>query len=247
MIYIATDFHGNYEIWRQIKEYLQADDKLIYLGDAIDRGGRGFEILMEMLDDSRVIFIKGNHEDLMYNAYFCKDSFSAREWLRNWHRNGGRATQRNMQELEKNEKITFEQKLDYIKRIDELPTYVICPIDETDDVYYLTHAGFTPSEKLQMKPIWDQEWDLIWDRKHIDEEWPQQYKNIYIIHGHTPVQFLNKKGYKVWDEKTGLARYADGHKLCLDLGTPSTGVAALYCLNTQEVAEYFTAKPDFQD
>ena len=34
--YAFTDLHGQYELWRQIKEFCQPDDKLYFLGDASD-------------------------------------------------------------------------------------------------------------------------------------------------------------------------------------------------------------------
>ena len=53
-VWVTTDLHGNYDLWAQIKEFLQEDDTLIFLGDAMDRGSRGFEIFMELLNDERV-------------------------------------------------------------------------------------------------------------------------------------------------------------------------------------------------
>ena len=246
MIYATTDLHGNYDLWKQIQNYLQEDDKLIFLGDAIDRGDRGFEIFMEMLDDPRVIFVKGNHEDMMYKAYNSSDYYG-RESLKLWHHNGGRATQKNMNDLINKGVITFEEAMSYIQKIDVMPTYVQCPIEGTDTVVYLTHAGFTPSHAFMQLSTYDQEYKMIWDRKHLGDKWPQEYKNIFIIHGHTPAQFMKTyAGTEVWSD-TGLSSYADGHKINLDLGAPSTGIAALYCINTMSVQEYFVATPDFQD
>ena len=55
-VWVTTDLHGNYDLWAQIKEFLQEDDTLIFLGDAVDRGSRGFEIFMELLNDERVCY-----------------------------------------------------------------------------------------------------------------------------------------------------------------------------------------------
>ena len=129
-----------------------------------------------------------------------------------------------------------------------MPTYVQCPIEGTDTVVYLTHAGFTPSHAFMQLSTYDQEYKLIWDRAHLKDRWPQEYKNIFIIHGHTPVQFMQTyAGTEVWNNDTGLSSYANGHKINLDLGVPSTGIAALYCIDTMCVQEYFVAKADFQD
>ena len=246
MIYATTDLHGNYDLWKQIQNYLQEDDKLIFLGDAIDRGDRGFEIFMEMLDDPRVIFIKGNHEDIMYWAYNSSGYYS-REHLKNWHRNGGRATQKNMNDLIDKGVITFEEAMSYIQKIDDLPTYIICPIEDSNKIIYLTHAGFTPSPQLLDLSEIMQEKLLLWDRKHIGDSWPQQYPNIYILHGHTPIQSLPLYGQKAWDPNIGLTSYANEHKICLDLGTISSQTAVLYCLNTMSVATYFSTQSNTKE
>ena len=76
--YICTDLHGNYNVWHEIKKFLKKEDKLICLGDVIDRGPAGYSILVEMLGDPRVELIMGNHEDMMVAAcdsiiYFMLD------------------------------------------------------------------------------------------------------------------------------------------------------------------------------
>lgn len=240
MIYVATDLHGNYSLWEQIKNYLQKEDQLIYLGDAIDRGDRGFEIFMEMLDDDRVLFIKGNHENIMYNAFNASKA-ERKKYLYEWTTNGGKATLKNIDKLIDNGYLTVEEKLNYINRIADLPTYVICPIEGTDMVFYLTHAGFTPSKQLIDAPPEEQEHQLLWGRDHIGNQWPEGYDNIYIIHGHTPVQCMPQYGARAWDDELGIVPYANNHKLNLDLSSAYSDIAALYCLNTQTIVKYFVA------
>ena len=72
--YCFTDLHGMYNLWQQIRDYASPTDKLYFLGDAMDRGPHGIKILKELLADPRVVFIKGNHEDIFVS--------SAREYLR---------------------------------------------------------------------------------------------------------------------------------------------------------------------
>lgn len=246
MIYATTDLHGDYDLWKQIQNYLQEDDKLIFLGDAIDRGDRGFEIFMEMLDDPRVIFIKGNHEDMMYWAYFSREK-DKKKLTAVWYKNGGLYTQNNIRHLINSGQLTEDQVIEYITQIDDLPTYIICPIEDSNKIIYLTHAGFTPNPQLLDLSGTKQEELLLWDRKHIGDSWPQQYPNIYILHGHTPIQSLPLYGQRAWDPNIGLTSYADGHKICLDLGTISSQAAVLYCLNTMSVATYFSTQSNTKE
>ena len=90
-VWVTTDLHGNYTLWEQIKNFLKEDDTLIFLGDAIDRGSRGFEIFKELLEDERVVFLKGNHEDMMYNS-FTSIGPAGTEFFKEWLSNGGQAT-----------------------------------------------------------------------------------------------------------------------------------------------------------
>ena len=68
-IYCFSDLHGRYELWEQIKNYIKPEDIVYCLGDCIDRGYRGYEILKEVLEHPQITFLLGNHEDfLMQNG-----------------------------------------------------------------------------------------------------------------------------------------------------------------------------------
>ena len=54
--------------------------------------------------------------------------------------------------------------------------------------------------------------------------------NTYVIHGHTPVQFLLTKEEVTNKENIYqplVKEYADGHKIDIDLGTPTSNRACL--------------------
>lgn len=67
------------------------DDSFIVLGDVIDRGPNSNNViarLLELADDHRVVFIQGDHEELLLSS--LSDSTELPRWLRN----GGAATLR---------------------------------------------------------------------------------------------------------------------------------------------------------
>lgn len=239
--YVATDLHGQYDLWKALQNYLKEDDTLIFLGDAIDRGDRGWEILTEMLDDPRVIFLKGNHEDLMYNSYRTTGP-AATEWLQDWKKNGGQATINNMKE----KKVSEETKQKYLDKIADLPYF--CYVENSKGkTYFLSHAGFTPDKDLfdinKLKDMdndlyYAQQWKLLWDRKHIFDEWPdeQEFDNIYIIHGHTSI-YACKRAEEFIDDILGYVpfEYVNGHKINLDLGNDTLLV---FNLNKEEVISF---------
>ena len=227
--YATTDLHGMYNLWTEIKNYLKENDTLYYLGDAIDRGSRGFEIFMELLDDPRVIYIKGNHEDMMYNA-FTAIGPAATEWFKAWKKNGAQETLENIKKLN----LTYEQKMSYVDQINNLPT-AMTYVNSNDTCFYLTHAGITPNEKYFSMDDIDREHCDMWDRKHIADSWPKEYKNkaITIIHGHTPIQLLYQVHPTITDITFPLV-YCNGHKINLDTGAFSSNMAILFNLDTEQ-------------
>ena len=93
----------------------------------------------------------------------------------------------------------------------------------------VSHAGFTPGKAVTVN-------DLIWDRNHMHHEWPQdeQYKDTYIVHGHSPVQILFKSDSPIF--------YCDEHKIDLDMATFVTNKIALLDLDTLEIEKIFEDK-----
>ena len=165
--FTCGDLHGQLGLWKQIKEYLNPEDKLYFLGDAIDRGPHGYQIMKEILERPNTVYIKGNHEDMMYNALYellydqCWTG-NKYQWFRNggtsnkyqWFRNGGSATYEEIKDLDIKELLST---------IAALPTKYTLEINGR--TIYLTHAGFNPSsEKLQ----------------YLEETYPEQAENLYI-------------------------------------------------------------------
>ena len=82
--YAVADIHGQYNLWRQIIEYLDDTDTLYILGDCGDRGPDGWKIIKEALKDPRVIYIRGNHDQFLIDSW--QD-----DWRLDglWYYNGG--------------------------------------------------------------------------------------------------------------------------------------------------------------
>ena len=99
---VIGDLHGNMQKWLYVKEALRKNPnlKIIILGDAMDRGQYGLEILLqikELNDKGRVIYLPGNHDVFAYNYLKAKgtqfeDYESAQIAKANWEENGGKVT-----------------------------------------------------------------------------------------------------------------------------------------------------------
>ena len=218
--YCFTDIHGNYNLWRQIHDYCDATDTIYFLGDAADRGEDGLQIIQELLRDKRVIYLKGNHEDIFVDV--GAELAEGIGWSASlWRQNGGKPT------IDSFKRLSYDSQIYYIKRLAQLPAIYYYENAKGQNII-LSHAGFTPSEKFLSHA------DLMWDRNHIEDEWPQGYDNTYIVHGHSPVQILFKSDNPVY--------YCDGHKIDLDMATFVTNKIALLDLDTLEIEKIFEDK-----
>ena len=69
---VISDLHGRLNSWLSVKKMIQKNPNLnvIILGDAMDRGDYGVEILLqikELSDLGRVKYLPGNHDEFAYN------------------------------------------------------------------------------------------------------------------------------------------------------------------------------------
>ena len=205
-IYAISDIHGCYDhLIRLLKKIppLQPDDKLIFLGDYIDRGPKSYEVVQHLLSlpKEQTIFLKGNHEDLMleymegsYDAYKC------------WIRNGAMETIRSY-----NRALGGDMESEFSlpqEHIDFYNNLKICY--ETDD-YFFVHAGLNP-----YKPMTEQsDNDMLWIRDIFitSNKLPTDKR---VIFGHTPL-----KKPLVRDNKIGIDTccFHTGKLTCLELPT----------------------------
>lgn len=83
MIYAMSDIHGQYDLLakriEQIRPLLKGDNRLVLLGDFIDRGNRSYECIKLAYDleqefgRDKVIVLKGNHEVWFEEFLFCNE------------------------------------------------------------------------------------------------------------------------------------------------------------------------------
>lgn len=244
-IFCSADWHGCYEPAKKLLDYLKPDDTLYYLGDAIDRGDRGFELLEMLLTDPRVKMIAGNHEMMMIETlqYYIYSSDEDYRWHilynSNWFYNGGQKTWDN--KLKNKTDAELNQLINAINKLPSCYTYQ----SSAGHKVILEHAGYTPTDR----PFRNH--DPYWDREHFLDNW-EGSENTYIVHGHTPVQYLKfmygykdappltreeKKLINTWynDDVTYIPeviQYCGGHKIDIDCCTIDSNRVALLNLDT---------------
>lgn len=171
-VFVLTDIHGNNDLFNKALKDIAFDkaDKLILLGDIIDRGddSKGvLDTLLSLLNRGYdVSCLLGNHEKMFL------DSFGDSNSLKLWLYNGGYKTLASF----------MTTSIDRIPKryIDFIASFVYY---HTYENYILVHAG------LNMKidnPFSDIE-TLLWERDSasmLDSKW---LGNRKLIHGHTPI------------------------------------------------------------
>lgn len=235
--YACADLHGRLDLYEKIKEYINPEDNVFFLGDAIDRGPHGVEIMLDILKQKNWIYLKGNHEDMMYAglAKECGLEIPKRDFFDRWenpkylwYNNGGKITETSLKE-----KFTNKELKDLLITINDLPLEWLYKNTKGQTIH-LSHAGWTPSLPELA--------DFIWSREHfLDEQnaavgWDDD--NYYVVHGHTPTQSLS---YCSFDHIIGIAgeicKY--GHKIDIDCGAVFNNKVALLDLDTLEPIYFY--------
>lgn len=236
--FACSDLHGMYELYEQICRFLNPDDRVIFLGDAADRGTQGWKLIKAIKENPQWTSLMGNHELMLLEAMDeeVNDFYGEAVYL--LYSNGGYQT------LEDWRMEGAEHKwISYLARLPLIEHYT----NKNGQSIFLTHAGFTPGiDGEHFLPvdkehfIWGEDREkLIWDRDHIKDEWA--CGDAIIIHGHTPIPSLCR--HIGADRKDGALWYCDGHKCCIDNGAFATGKACLLDLDTFE--EFVFEIPDF--
>lgn len=230
--YVFSDLHGQLKLWHQIKEFVLPSDEIYCLGDCGDRGPQPWETIKAIINDPQVVYLKGNHEDMLVAAMA---EYLDHPTVRKFHKiydtnsfqrllfsNGGSDTIQGW--------IDEGADPSWIDRLDKLPTIKMLKSGNLDIA--LCHAGYSPLAD----DVMPDDVDLIWDRGHITFPWIGD-DNLIIIHGHTPCPYISRK----WVPSDGAIIYAGGHKIDIDMGSFVTNTTCLLDLDTFD-EHYFSYK-----
>ncbi|MGM0499506.1 MAG: metallophosphoesterase family protein [Bacillota bacterium] len=177
--YVIGDIHGEISKLKTIIKkinYNSSQDKLIFLGDYVDRGADSYQVykLIRELDNGENIFLRGNHEEMMIDAVLNENRIDL------WYQNGGQKTEAsfpNHSELEKAAHF-----------FDSLPYY------HADQDYIFVHAGIDPTLPLEKQ----KKHDLIWIRYKFLEAKSEDFKEKRtVVAGHTPVAEVKFEDNKI--------------------------------------------------
>ena len=247
--YAVSDLHGQLDLFNQIKEYINEDDIVYALGDFGDRGPEPWRTLQAVLDDKQFIYLMGNHDLMLIEAikqylkipvedreYIIDMSFYGRSPIIQLNMNGGLDT---LIQWAKEPKC-----IEYYKQLQTLPVQIVLPAKDMKNFIHLSHAGYTPNFCHYQDVD-----NLVWDRYHINDPW--NGSGDICIHGHTPVQIMNRLVELSIEEiqtitDKGYLMYSNNSKIDIDLGAHSSGQTVLLNIDTLE-GHIFKTKESMND
>jgi len=197
MTYVTSDLHGiSPDRFRQLLALadFSENDYLFILGDVIDRGEHGIDLLRRLSQMPNVQLILGNHEAMMLSCAFLFREVSEESLetlntenmmlMRNWVRNGGGPTIQAMNALTKEDPDLAEGLWDYLR---DAPLYDI--VEAGGRTYVLTHGGlgnFSPRKELEDYTSRE----LLWERPSPEDRY---FDRAIVIFGHTPTVFYGEQ------------------------------------------------------
>ncbi len=205
---VIGDIHGGLRGLTQVLERanLPSDTQYIFIGDYVDGWSDSAEVIRFLIDfkeKNNCIFIRGNHDELLYN--YLKHNDQNEVWLAH----GGASS------LESYKDIATSEKERHIRFLEDLINY---HIDDENRLY--VHAGFFSIHGPQYEYFpnivyWDR---TLWETAcALDTSLPTDhirypkrlklFKEIFI--GHTPVTRIDSmipvNFANVWNVDTGAA------------------------------------------
>lgn len=205
---VIGDIHGGLRAIRQAFERagVTTADTLIFLGDYVDGWSEApqvIDLLIQLQQSHRCVFIRGNHDALLY------------EWLQGhddnllWYKHGGEATVNaygSVPEAVKQQHAAFLEKLENFYLDDQNRLFVHAGFTNLNGVAY----EYFPKMFFWERTLWETALALDPDMKSDDPSYPKRfrlYREIYI--GHTPVtrigQTVPVNRACVWNVDTGAA------------------------------------------
>jgi len=170
-LFAIGDIHGCFDALKNLIEHkiiLSKNDKLILLGDYIDRGIQSKEVvdyIITLIEKGYdIIPLMGNHESILLEV------LENEEYLSKWIRNGGTETMNSFG-------ITSLKQLNnrYVLFFKVLKLYY------SIDNFLFVHAGFNDTCQNPFSDFYE----MLWSRNQIYLH--PLLRNKTIIHGHTPI------------------------------------------------------------
>ncbi len=241
MNYVTSDLHGFapkkfVELLNQAG--IKSNDTLYILGDIIDRGNYGIELLLQMIDIENIKMLPGNHESMFlaavaeispwifdvvgHDAKILQCSYDDPVELCKF--NGGTNT------LIEFNKLDRKNKLKIINYLINLPLYYDIVVG--DKRFVLTHSGISEFSSERPLNSYDTK-DYLWTRPELFEKFYGD-ENCKMIFGHTPTNCYG-------EDYMGKVLFAPDF-IDVDTGSGHGGTPSVLCLENMNCYYYKSDK-----
>lgn len=228
---VVGDIHGKLTLLTRLLEemdYRPGDDRLILIGDLVDRGEDSRGVVSKAIElkreaSARVVVIRGNHEAMMLAALAHPES----EQAELWYYNGGIETLQSYMDEDGNFDVP-EEHWDFLASLptwyeDEHAIYVHASLPEGE------HGEFLHPREAPESP------ELYWARnRHFFAE----YKGKTVVFGHTITGMVFGQKEKVWIRDSLIG---------IDTGAYLTGVLSAIELPSRTVFSVTEEKGEDED
>jgi serine/threonine protein phosphatase 1 len=176
------DIHGCFHTFEKLLNEIQPakNDRIVLLGDYIDRGPASKEVVDKILNLTRqgfdIIPLMGNHESMLLNAVNSPKTHL------NWMLNGGLETLKSFKAAS-----AHDLPKKYLAFFSSLKYYT----SVSDNLF--VHAGF----KEDSPEPYSDTTAMLWSRKEIYKT--NAFASKYIVHGHTPITINELRSLKDQD------------------------------------------------
>ena len=200
-VWVVGDVHGYRETFEALLEelHLEEGDRVICLGDLIDRGPDSEGVMRIVRERDDVHSIRGNHDEMLRLSVSPKHGRMMGSWLRF----GGEQT---LTSFSEDRATAIEVARGWSHFVESLPTQIVLRD------HRIVHAGYVSG-----KPLDDQNnQELMWSREIFRYDAPLDPARQIIV-GHTTIQaLLGPDSDGIWSSEVLLA---DGRPALLDIDT----------------------------
>jgi serine/threonine protein phosphatase 1 len=223
--YVIGDIHGRLNLLDQLLRdipWSPARDKIVFLGDLIDRGPEAPGVVSRLIDlkakNPNIVVLRGNHEQMLLDCLYTGDL----QWL--VPENGGLQTVREygMDPADLDDIADIKIPAEHLTFFKSLPFY-----HEDPQAIYV-HAGLLPGIAVSETP----HEVLIWSR---NQHFYNGYDGKLCFFGHTPTQLLARAGRV---RKFGIYINGGVKGGCVGLDTSGEHDSPLCCLRVETFTLY---------
>ena len=222
MNYVTSDIHGCYDQYLRLIQRLdlKEDDRLYILGDLVDRGDGGIEIIKDVMNRKNVVCLRGNHDHyaLVFLKRFALQDHGAeddrlKEAFGLWLEDGGAETFSAFSKLDDNEKRSV------LSFLSSLPFNEMIRVNGQQ--FLLSHTVCEKAKLLDIEKC---------DRRDFligEPEYDKYYfEDMTIVTGHTPTGLIDP-------DYTGRIWKGNRH-IAVDCGAVFGNPLGCICLDTME-------------